>query len=85
MSRGDHLCCKWTDALRCHSSVSNAQNRVISFILENEGNFNHSSGVLPQDQGSLSSHGFPTVNFSFAPKVKQGQLLTGRVTKRNYL
>ena len=63
VSRGDHLCCKRTDALRCHSSVSNAQNSVISFILENEGNFSHSSGVLTQDQGSLSCPWVPDCEF----------------------
>lgn len=63
---------------RCHSSVSNAQNRVISFILENEGNFNRSSGVLPQDQGSLSCPWVPDCEFSHLhPRSSRDSLLTG--------
>lgn len=72
VSRGDHLCCKWTDALRCHSSVSNAQNSVISFTLENEGNFNHSSGVLPQDRGSLSCPWVPDCEFLICTQDQAG-------------
>ena len=47
--------------------------RRMKGILENEGDFNHSSGVLPQDQGSIMPMSSWLI-FSFAPEVKQGQL-----------